>query len=233
MKENFLERVRHGVIVCDGPLNAALYAQNLKDSPVDLYNISRPVVIEQLHREFVDAGAEIIQSNTLHANQIVLSRYSLEDKVYEINRTGVWLARTAAVNRAYVAGVVGPARRFLAPIGKLSVNEIRNAFIEQISALLDGGADAIFLKSFIDVDELLIAYDAVRTLDAEIPIVAHKTFPEDGAVLATTYPANVAKRLAEHGVTMYGSDSTVVRSACWVLSNRYGAKGQSFQPSRM
>ncbi|HET7153561.1 MAG TPA: bifunctional homocysteine S-methyltransferase/methylenetetrahydrofolate reductase [Candidatus Kapabacteria bacterium] len=209
LKERFLDRLQRGVIVCDGPLDAALLQRNLKDTPVDLYNLTQPVIIEQLHREFVDAGAEIIQSNTMHANRIVLSRHKMDDKVYEINRKGVWLARTAAVHRAYVAGVVGPTRRFLAPIGKITADEVRDAFSEQISALIDGGADAIFLKSFIDLEELMIAIEALRALDPDIPLVAHKTFPEDGAVLASSYPTKVAKRLAESGVNCYGSDGTV------------------------
>lgn len=209
MKESFVERLARGVIVCDGPLDTSLLALNHRDIPIDLYNLTQPVVIEQLHRDYVNAGAEIIQTNTARANRIVLSRYKLDDKVYEINRKGVWLARTAAVNKAYVAGVIGPTRRFLSPVGKITTEQAREAFVEQATALLGGGAELIFLKSFIDLEELLAAVDAVRAVDANIPIVAHKTFPEDGAVLATAYPATVAQRLADSGVLGFGSDSTV------------------------
>lgn len=209
MKESILERLHKGVIVCDGPLDTVLHEMNHRDAPVDLYNITQPVVIEQLHREFVHAGAEIIQSNTANANRIVLARYKSEDKVYEINRKGVWLARTAAMNKAFVAGVIGPTRQLLAPVGKITKARAREAFMEQAAALLGGGADLIFLKSFIDVEELFVAIEAVRAVDANAVIVAHKTFPEDGAVLATSLPSDIATRLSAAGVAAYGSNATV------------------------
>ncbi len=209
MRLPFAERVRSGPIVCDGPLDAELMQRELHDRPVDLYNLTQPVVVEQLHRAFVDAGAEIVQTNTWHANRVALAEYKLEEKVNEINRRGVWLARTAAVNRAYVAGVIGPTRRFLSPIGSVTLAVAGAAFREQAEALIGGGAEAIFLNAFIDVEELLTAIESVRAVSADIPIVAHKTFPEDGAVLAGDLPARVAERLAASGVLAYGSNATV------------------------
>jgi len=209
MNPNIDQRLHRAPIVIDGSIQAVLRSRGHNESPVELYNLKNPLLIEQIHGEFIDAGAEIIQTNTLQANALTLNPYKLRDRVYEINRKGVWLARTAAQNRAYVAGAVGPIGKFLAPIGKLAPEEVREAFMTQIHALLDGNCDLLILKSFIDMDELEIALDAAAHISREIPVIAQKTFPEDGAVLATGYPREVARRLNRPGVIAIGSNGTV------------------------
>ncbi len=217
LKRSFLERLTEPLpIITDGSMATELAdrtnaksASNMIEFPPCLYNIKNPVLVETIHREFVDAGATLIHTNTEHANRLTLERYNLADKVYEFNRKGVWIARCAALHRAYIAGVIGPVGKFLAPLGGLQPQDVRQAFIDQAIALVDGGADAIALKSFIDVDELEIAIDAVKFVAPEIPIIAQKTFPEDGAVLATSYPSDVAKRLVAKGVAVLGTNGTV------------------------
>lgn len=209
MNPNIEQRLLHGPIVIDGPIQAVLRTRGHNENPVELYNLKNPLLVERIHSEFIEAGAEIIQANTQCANALTLDPYKLRDRVYEINRKGVWLARTAAQNRAYVAGVVGPVGKFMAPIGKLKPEEVREAFMTQVHALLDGNCDLLIIKSFIDVDELEIALDAARHISADIPIIAQKTFPEDGSVLATDYPRDVARRLNRPGVIAIGSNGTV------------------------
>lgn len=207
---DFRERLAEGrPIVIDGSMEAALRAEGHGESPIEIYNLKNPLLVERLHREFIAAGAEIIQSNTVAANGLTLAPYKLDDKVYEINRKGVWLARTAALGSAYVAGVVGPVGRFYAPVGTLRPEAAREAYSAQIHALLDGKCDLLILKSFIDVDDLEIALDAARHASADIPIIAQKTFPEDGSVLASDYPREIAERLAAYGVAAIGSNGTV------------------------
>lgn len=203
------DRLSSGPIVIDGPLDASLAAAGYSESPVEIYNLRQPLIIEQLHTAFINAGAEIIQSNTRGANSLTLAPFKLDDKVYEINRKGVWLARTAAVGRAWVAGTVGPVGRFLAPVGTLKPDEVRGAFTVQIQALLDGNCDLLLLKSFIDLDELEMALDAARRLSNDIPIIVQKTFPEDGSVLSTDYPHRAAQRMQRYGVIAIGSNGTV------------------------
>jgi len=203
------ERIASGPIVIDGPLDASLAASGYSESPIEIYNLRHPGIIERLHSAFIDAGAEIIQSNTRQANPLTLAPYKLDDKVYEINRKGVWLARTAAVGRAWVAGTVGPVGRFLAPVGTLKPDEVRSAFTVQVQALLDGNCDLLLLKSFIDLDEMEMALAAARRLSSDIPIIAQKTFPEDGSVLSTDYPHRAAGRMQREGVIALGSNGTV------------------------
>lgn len=206
----FNERIRNGYpVVIDGSLEAALRAEGHNEHPVEIYNLRNPLLIERLHSRFIDAGAEIIQANTKGANGLTLAPYKLDDKVYEINRKGVWLARTAAIGRAYVAGVVGPVGKFLSPVGPLQPDEARQAYTAQIHGLLDGKCDLLILKSFIDIEDLEIALEAARHTSRDIPIIAQKTFPEDGSVLASEYPRDVARRLEAHGVDAIGSNGTV------------------------
>lgn len=209
MKSTLQERLQQGPIVIDGSIEAALRARGYDERPVEIYNLKNPLLVEQIHGEYIDAGAGIIQSNTARANAITLDAFNLKDKVYEINRKGVWLARTASMNRAWVAGVVGPIGKFMAPIGKAQPDDVRAAFMAQIHALADGNCDLLLLKSFIDLDELEIALETAMHVAPGLPVIAQKTFPEDAAVLATEFPREVAARLAREGVIAIGSNGTV------------------------
>ncbi len=204
------ERLETGrPIVIDGSMEAALREDGMTEDPIEIYNLRNPLLVESLHSLFIEAGAEIIQTNTAGANGLTLAPYKLDDKVYEINRKGVWLARTASLGRAWVAGVVGPIGRFYAPIGTLSPESAREAYTAQIHALLDGGCDLLILKSFIDIDDLEVALEAARHASADIPLIAQKTFPEDGSLLAGDYPREIARRLDEFNLLALGSNGTV------------------------
>jgi len=209
MNPDLHQRLLRAPIIIDGSTEAVLRSRGFNENPAEIYNLTNPALIERIHGEFIEAGAEIIQANTRCANGITLGQYKLKERVYEINRKGVWLARTASLNRAYVAGVVGPIGKFLAPIGKLKADEAREAFMTQIHALLDGNCDLLLLKSFIDIDELEIALDAAYHISRTIPIIAQKTFPEDGAVIATSYPREIARRMKRPGVIAIGTNGTV------------------------
>jgi len=204
-----LQRMKSGPMVTDGSMAVELARRGFTERPCDRYNLTSPVVIEKIYHDFIDAGATLLQSNTLNANRYALESSMLSARVHEINRKGVWLARGAATTRAIVAGVVGPSGRFMRPLGPLDATDLRACFTEQISALLAASADVIMLKSFIDLDELEIAIDAVRSLSIDIPLIALKSFPEDGSVLSGAYPSEVAHRLTCHGVHAIGSNGTV------------------------
>lgn len=205
----FLERVRQGVLVVDGSVRAELERRGLNAHLPEVYTIKNPVIIEEIQRHFLDAGAELLQTNTLKANRFALAAENLADKVYEINRKAVWITRTIALHKAYVAGVVGPTNRHMAPIGTITHDEVHQSFVEQIVALVDGGADVLMLKSFVDLEELEIAIRAAKYVRSDLPLIAMKTFPEDGSVLATSYPQRVAERLLSHNVDCIGSNGTV------------------------
>ncbi|MBK6292113.1 MAG: bifunctional homocysteine S-methyltransferase/methylenetetrahydrofolate reductase [Candidatus Kapabacteria bacterium] len=209
MSLTLADRLGLGPIVTDGSMAIELARRGFTERPCDRYNLTSPVVIERIYHDFLDVGSTLLQSNTQNANRYALESSMLSARVHEINRKGVWLARAAAGSRAVVAGVVGPSGRFLRPLGPLEPDDLRACFTEQISALLAATADLIMLKSFIDLDELEIAIDAVRALSTSIPLIALKSFPEDGSVLSGSYPSDVAHRLTRHGVQAIGSNGTV------------------------
>jgi methionine synthase I (cobalamin-dependent) len=205
----FKELLGKKPIIASGSIAMELSLRDKHDIPADIWNLKDPVTIESIYRDFVDAGATLLLTNTSKSNRLALDAFSLSDKVYEINRKAVWIARTAALRKALVAGVIGPTGHFFAPIGTLTNEEAHQVFAEQAMALLDSGADMIMLSSFIDIEELIIAIEAVRAVNPDIPIIALKSFPEDGTVLATSYPAEIADRLMKQNVMALGSNGIV------------------------
>lgn len=203
-----LLEAQHPLLV-EGSIVAELHRRNLFEYPPVVYNLSNPLVIENIHRQFVDIGVHIVLANTYQANALSLEQYRLADKVYEINRKAVWIARCAAVGKALVAGVIGPVGKFLQPVGPYTREQVRRAFTEQIIALLDGGADLLLLKSFLNIEELIIAIEAARFIDPEIPIIAQKTFAEDASVLNTDFPLRIAKMMKDTGATVIGANGSV------------------------
>jgi homocysteine S-methyltransferase len=209
----FLERLSTAnirPIVTDGWLEVVLVAEHLHETPIEAYNITKPAAIEHAHREFANAGAELIISNTEHASPFALERFGLKQKAYEINRKGVWLARSVASEKnLLVAAAIGPVGKYLSPLGPANPNDVRASFEEQIRALVDGGPDVLLFRSFIELRELEIAIEVAKLVAPELPIIAQKTFPEDGALLATDYACSIAERLVALGVDVIGTNGTV------------------------
>jgi 5,10-methylenetetrahydrofolate reductase/methionine synthase I (cobalamin-dependent) len=201
--------ISNGPLVTDGSMQIELAKRGLSERPSDRYNLTSPVVVERIHQDFVEAGSTLLLTNTLHANRYALESSMLSARVLEINRKGAWLARAAAGSRARVIGVIGPTGRMMRPLGPLEPPDLRACFTEHIAALLAGTVDGIMLKSFINVEELEIAIECVRALSTDIPLIALKSFPEDGSVLSGSFPGQVAKRLTQHGVDAIGSNGTV------------------------
>jgi methionine synthase / methylenetetrahydrofolate reductase (NADH) len=209
MKKPFRERLKEGVIVCDGAMGTLLELYEYVEKPPEIQNIKNPDIIERAHREYIQAGAEIIETNTFSANRLRLETYHLEDKTREINEAGVRIARLAAEDNVYVAGAVGPSGRLLQPLGRTKLSDVKAAFKEQIGYLLKGGVDLLILETFLDLNELDAAIDAAKELSAEIPIIAQKTFSEDGSILAGDFPVEVVRHIKSKGVDVVGSNCTV------------------------
>lgn len=178
------------------------------DLPHEIQNINNPEIVERIHREYIKAGAEIIQTNTFSGNRLRLAQFHLEDRIREVNTSGVEIARRAAGDTVYVAGSVGPTGKLLEPLGKVSLAEARDVFKEQISLLVEAGVDLLMLETFVSLTELDLAIDAAKSLTS-IPLIAQKTFPEDGAILSGTFPIEVAEHLMGKGVDVVGANCTV------------------------
>ncbi len=208
MKPDFRERLKQGPILCDGAMGTLLDMYEYEEHPHEIQNIKNPEIIERIHREYIQAGSEIIETNTFSGNRFRLAQFHLEDKLEEINRRGVEIARQAAGENVYVAGAVGPTGKLLEPIGKLKFTQARDAFKEQIEILLKAGVDLLILETFVSLQELDEAISAAKEL-TNLPIVAQKAFPEDGSILSGTFPIEVVEHLLQRGVDVVGANCTV------------------------
>lgn len=208
MKLDFRERITKGPILCDGAMGTLLDIYGSGERPHEIQNIKHPELVERIHREYIDAGAEIIETNTFSANRFRLLQFHLQDRLKEINRAGVEIARRVAGDRVYVAASVGPTGKLLEPIGKIRLSEARDVFKEQIEILLAAGVDLLILETFVSLHELDEAIAAAKELTS-IPIVAQKAFAEDGSILSGSFPLEVVEHLLSKGVDVVGANCTV------------------------
>jgi homocysteine S-methyltransferase len=206
----FRERLQNEVIVFDGGVGTYLYEKGIYiNTCFDELNLTNPDLVAEIHRDYVQAGADVIESNTFGANRFKLAPYGLESRVYEINKKGAEIARREAGEKALVAGSVGPLGVQIEPIGKLSYDEAKEAFAEQIKGLLDGGVDMIILETFSLVSELLQAVRATRELRPDIPLIAQVTVNDDGVLLSGASLESFVKEVEKEKVDVLGLNCSV------------------------
>ncbi len=211
MAADFLARIQQSPALCDGAMGTLLYAKGVFiNRCYDELNLSQPDLIRGIHHEYLQAGAEIIETNTFGANAFRLARHSLADKVHDINYAGARLAREAAKSfDVWVAGSVGPLGTRIEPLGKTSFEEARQAFQEQIAALVEGGVDLLILETFGYLEELHQAMLAARDVGGKLPLIAQVTIDEDGNCLDGSDPETFAPRLEEWGAQVIGCNCSV------------------------
>ncbi|MDB4974131.1 MAG: 5,10-methylenetetrahydrofolate reductase [Myxococcaceae bacterium] len=195
----FGEALRAGGLVFDGAMGTSLYEKgNLYTACFEEMNVSRPDVVLQIHRDYAEAGAEVIETNTFGGNRYRLARHGFEGKVRDINMAGVRLAREAAGKRAFVAGSVGPTGLTLEALAPESLPEVALAFREQCAALVEAGVDALILETFRQPDELKLALEAARVAaEGKVPVIACVSFDESGTTADGRSPEEVADLLAQ------------------------------------
>jgi methionine synthase I (cobalamin-dependent)/5,10-methylenetetrahydrofolate reductase len=212
MAGDFLKRLKQSPVLCDGATGTLLYAKGIFiNRCYDELNVSQPDLIRELHHEYMQAGAEIIETNTFGGNSFRLARHSMENRVREINLAGVRVAKDAAKSfDVWVAGSVGPLGVRIEPLGKTSFEEARAAFREQIAALVEGGVDLLMLETFGYVEELHQAILAARDVNPNIPVVAHVTIiDEDGNCLDGSTPESFTPRIESWGADVIGCNCSV------------------------
>ena len=198
-------------MLCDGAMGTLLYAKGVFiNRSYDELNLSQPDLIRGIHHEYLQAGAEIIETNTFGGNSFRLGRHSLADKVRDINRAGVRVARDAAKSfDVWVAGSVGPLGTRIEPLGKTSFQEAREAFRQQIEVLVEGGVDLLILETFGYLEEIHQAMLAARDVSSSMPLVAQVTIDEDGNCLDGSDPQTFVPKLVEWGADVIGCNCSV------------------------
>src|ERR1700731_3880881 len=211
MASDFLARIKQSPVLCDGAMGTLLYAKGIFiNRSYDELNLSQPDLIRGIHHDYLQAGAEIIETNTFGGNSFRLARHSMASQVHDINLAGARLAREAVKSfDVWVAGSVGPLGVRIEPLGKTSFEEARTAFREQIEALVEGGVDLLMLETFGYLEELHQAILAARDVNPRIPVVAHVTIDEDGNCLDGSTPETFTPRLEEWGVDVIGCNCSV------------------------
>jgi homocysteine S-methyltransferase len=211
MAADLLARIKQSPVLCDGAMGTLLYAKGVfLNRCYDELNLSQPDLIRAVHHDYLQAGAEIIETNTFGGNAFRLAGHSLADKVRDINHAGAKLAREAAKSfDVWVAGSVGPLGTRIEPLGKTSFGEARQAFRDQITALAEGGVDLLMFETFGYLEELHQAMLAAKDIGTRLPLIVQVTIDEDGNCLDGSDPETFAPRIEEWGADVIGCNCSV------------------------
>lgn len=212
MESPFLERLKAGPLLTDGGMGSMLYAEGIDHRRCfEELNLSQPDVVQKVHRRYIAAGAELVETNTFGANRFKLAQFGLERRVRDINYQGARLAREAreiAGESVFVAGSVGPTGLGFRPAQSAGPEEMGVAYQEQVEALLEGGVDLLVFETFTDLDELRAAVTAARR-SCDLPVMAQMTFTEDMRTLGGQDVQAVVRAMDEMGVDVLGTNCTV------------------------
>lgn len=223
---NILEQLIHSqdVVLADGATGTNLFAKGLEtgDAP-ELWNLSQPDKISDLHNEFIAAGSDIILTNSFGGTQYRLALHNAQDKVISVNKAAARLARQAAdqaQRTIIVAGCMGPTGELFAPLGALDEASARAAFATQAQALAEGGADILWIETMSSVEEVRAAIDAAKT--TALPVFATMTFDTAARTMMGITPAEFATLAQELEISACGANCGIGPSE--LLDSLFGMK---------
>src|SRR5271157_4055870 len=204
---NLLEQLKSSTVLADGAMGTMLHSRGIGfEKCFDELNLTNPSAVAAIHREYIEAGAQIILTNTFGANRFKLSKHGLGQKIVEINKSGVELAKrvaAASFKNVLIAGDVGPLGVRIAPFGRVKPEQARRAFAEQIEALCEANADLIVIETMSDLYEIQEAIKAAKQV-CSLPLIASVTFTRDDRTLLGDDPMKVARALNESGADVIG-----------------------------
>jgi len=206
---SLLKRLKNEILVLDGAMGTELHKKGLEvgECPEKL-NLTHPEILTEIHRSYVEAGSDIIQTNTFGASRIKLDEYGLGEEVGEINRKAVELAKKAAKEDTIIAASMGPTGKLLEPIGDLSFSEAYEIFAEQAQILEEAGVDLISIETMTDLQEVRAAVIAVKETTS-LPIICHLTYEESLKTMTGTDPVTAATVLEGLGVEVIGANCSM------------------------
>jgi 5-methyltetrahydrofolate--homocysteine methyltransferase len=209
--ERLLDRLHNGeILVADGAMGSLLIEKGLRSGqcPEEL-NLTKPDMLEEIAGLYLDAGADIIQTNTFGGSPLKLAAYSLEDRASLINRNAVAAVRNAVAGRAYVSASCGPSGKILMPYGDTDQAEILESFEVQMQVFAEAGCDAICIETMMDLEEMLLALSAAKKMAPGIPVMTTMTFdatPRGFFTIMGNTIERAAHALEEAGADVVGSN---------------------------
>ena len=210
MRESFVEAAKNRILVCDGAMGTMIYSSGVYiNQCYENLNLTRPALIEKIQTDYVNAGAEILETNTFGANRAKLTPHGLGEQVRDINIRGVEIARKAAGDVVFVAGSIGPLGKAVEPVGPLSKEEAREVFSEQAAALIEAGVDFILIETISQLVAIKMAISGVRQLSEDIPILAQMTLNEDIETFDGLKPDQVVAELSREPIQAVGFNCSV------------------------
>ena len=207
---DFRRELGKKILILDGAMGTRLQERGILKNGVcpDYLNVTHPNAIAEIHKSYLDAGADIIVTNTFGANPIKLKEFGLEDKVYEINYKAVKIAKGIVKNKGFVSLSIGPTGKFIEPVGEADFDYIKETFKRQVQPAVDANVDLFSLETFMDIKELKAAIVAIREI-TDKPIIAMMTFAEDGRTILGTSPEVFAKTIEAMEVDVIGANCSV------------------------
>ena len=236
MPAPFLERLSERPLLGDGAMGTMLYARGVPlDACFDVFNVNEPKIVQGIHAEYIQAGSDWIETNTFGANRFKLGVHGLSAAVREINLRGVKLARDVRETMGrdvFVLGSIGPLGKYLAPLGSVTHEEARAAFLEQAEGLLEGGVDAFVAETFSDLVELRLAVEAIRAI-TDLPVMASVAFTQDHVTFLGHTPAEVARTLSALPIQGLGANCSVGSSTLYEVLEQMLPETAGLPASRM
>jgi len=203
--EQLKRRLSEGVLVADGAMGTILSAGGHEPGKsLDLLNVEDPDLVRAVHRGYVQAGSELILTNTFQGSRPSLERHNLANRAAELNAAGAALAREVAGADVFVGGDIGPTGKILEPYGDYPTESARAAFAEQAQALAEAGVDCLVLETFSSLDEIRIAVEAAA--DLGLPVFASMAFDPSGRTAFGVTPQQAAEQLQAAGADVVGAN---------------------------
>ncbi len=208
MKVDFLKRLQSEVLVSDGAMGTMLQTAGYTPNACpEKWGIENTDKLQHIHRGYLDAGADILLTNTFGGNTFKLQKYNLSEQVHTINQRAAEIAVDVAGDKAYVAGDIGPTGEFLEPIGQVTESACYEAFAEQAEGLKAGGVDVIIIETMMALNEIQIAIKAAK--ETELPVIASMAFTvvKDGfRTIMGVAPKEAATGMIEAGADVIGAN---------------------------
>jgi 5-methyltetrahydrofolate--homocysteine methyltransferase len=228
------ERIKQDLFLLDGAMGTELIARGVKVGKCNDYlNIEQPDIIFNIHRSYFEAGSDAVIANTFGANKYVLGRHGFAEETIKINKAGVQIARDAAGENKYVLGDIGPSGDFLEPAGSLKAQDLKDAYVLQAKALLDGGVDGFIIETMTALEEIAVAIEAVKSIGGDLPVFASMSYDKAGDDFKTMMGVDVetaVTKIVSLGVDAVGFNCGTLSLDGYIeLADKYvsAVRGQS------